>query len=149
VTSNCPQDHDLFLLLINLSQLKDRNLVVRIFTQAMEAMWPELALAWAEGPEVPGEPCLPVRTMSGSYGTLLTKGSDAHLPAQDRQLLDNAVQMLALLLERAEQKEQLESRKAQLEAEVLARTGELRESLERYRALFAAVSDPILVRILP
>ncbi|MBU1042181.1 MAG: PAS domain-containing protein [Proteobacteria bacterium] len=145
MTSNNPQDHDLFLLLINLSQIKDRHLVVRIFTQAMEAMWPTLALKWADGPETPGEPCLHVRTRSGDYGRILTKGSDAQLPVQDRQLLNNAVQMLALLLERADQKEQLEHRKAQLEEEAQVRTGELCESLERYRALFAAVVDPILV----
>ncbi|BAH76213.1 PAS domain S-box protein [Solidesulfovibrio magneticus] len=144
MTSNL-KDHDLFLLLINLSQLNDRHLVVRIFTQAIEAMWSELILKWIEGPEHPGEPCLPVRTMSGYYGRFITMGSDAQLSAQDRQLLGNSVQMLALLLERLAQREELEGRKAQLEDEVKTRTRELNETLERYQALFASVSDPILV----
>lgn len=143
--SNSPQDHYLFLLLIQLSQLKDRHLVLRIFTQAMEAMWPGLTLKWADGPETPDEPCLSVRTLSGNYGRILTKGSESQLPAQDRQLLGNAVNMLALLLERLDHKQQLESRKAELEGDVLSRTSELRDSEERYRALFAAVSDPVLV----
>ncbi|MDO9083325.1 MAG: PAS domain S-box protein, partial [Humidesulfovibrio sp.] len=53
--------------------------------------------------------------------------------------------MLALLLERLDQQTQLQDRSVQLEREVQERTAQLRETSERYRALFAAVSDPVLV----
>ncbi|KAF0233740.1 MAG: PAS/PAC sensor hybrid histidine [Desulfovibrionaceae bacterium] len=139
------KDHDLFLLLINLSQIKDRSLVVRIFAQAMAAVWPALTLEWSGVDGSENASSLPVQTMSGHYGSFLVQGPLAALSGQDRQLLNNAVQMLALLLERLDQQTQLQDRSVQLEREVQERTAQLRETSERYRALFAAVSDPVLV----
>lgn len=118
--------HDLFLLLLNLSQFSDRKLVVRIFTQAVEALWPELCLSHVESLPRYAASALALNTVKRSYGGfMVVKGDAQALPVQEKQLLDNAVSMLALLLERLDQQVQLGDSRRMLENEVAARTREL------------------------
>jgi len=134
--------HDLFLLLINLSQLRDRKLVLRIFRQAVASMWPGLSLELVDEEPQAG-PSMPIHTASASFGYFALPAERAELDDTDRQLLHNAVQMLALLLERLEQQQRLESRRMQLEHEVAARTRELSEKTRDLQLTVEATNDGI------
>jgi len=128
VTDNRDVAHDLFLLLLNLSQLSDRKLVVRVFTEAVGALWPELSLIYTDAPDREASTPLNLDTVKENYGGFLVQGDISALPAQQRQLLGNAVSMLALLLERLEQQHQLQDKQNRLEAQVAERTRELEAS---------------------
>ncbi len=117
--------HDLFLLLLNLSQYSDRNLVIRLFTEAMTATWEGLSFSFAEALPPPGSSSLEVRTMHMEFGYLMAHGSDDALQQLHHPLLTNSVLMLALLLERLAQHELLENRKKLLELEVAERNQDL------------------------
>ena len=125
MTDNRDVAHDLFLLLLNLSQLSDSKLVVRVFTEAVGALWPELSLIYTDAPAAAASALLNLDTLKENYGGFQVQGNISALPAQQRQLLGNAVSMLALLLERLEQQHQLQDKKNRLEAQVAERTREL------------------------
>lgn len=117
--------HDLFLLLLNLSQFSDRKLVIRVFTEAVGALWPALSLSYVAATP-PGMPtALNLDTVKSNYGAFMIEGEIDVLPSQERKLLGNAVSLLALLLERLEQQQQLHESKQTLEKEVAVRTKEL------------------------
>ena len=117
--------HDLFLLLLNLSQFSDRKLVIRVFTEAVGALWPALSLSYVAvtPPDIPT--ALNLDTVKNNYGAFMIEGEIDVLPPQEQKLLSNAVSLLALLLERLEQQQQLQNSKQMLENEVAVRTKEL------------------------
>ncbi|WP_197084259.1 response regulator [Desulfovibrio sp. TomC] len=117
--------HDLFLLLLNLSQFSDRKLVIRVFAEAASALWPTLSLSYVETAPPDQPTVLSLDTLKNNYGGFLIKGELDALPSQKRKLLGNAVSLLALLLERLEQQQQLQDRGQTLENEVAVRTKEL------------------------
>jgi len=117
--------HDLFLLLLNLSQFSDRKLVLRVFCQAMESMWPSLEFSYSDGELKADGKSFPLDTKFHRHGSIHIQGEIKIIGVQDNQLIGNAVQMLALLLERLSQQELLEGRKKSLEQEVAERTYEI------------------------
>lgn len=125
VTDKQDAAHDLFLLLLNLSQFSDRKLVIRVFTEAARALWPALSLSYVETAPQDASAALNLDTVKNNYGGFMVEGEIDALPSQDRKLLGNAVSLLALLLERLEQQQQLQDRKKTLEHEVAVRTKEL------------------------
>ena len=48
MNTNHSKAHDLFLLLLNLSQLSDRDLVLRLFVQSIAGLWPKFSFGYAE-----------------------------------------------------------------------------------------------------
>lgn len=125
MTNNRDVAHDLFLLLLNLSQFSDRELVIRVFTEAVGALWPALSFSYAAALS-PGLPtALNLDTVKNNYGAFMIEGEIDVLPPQERKLLGNAVSLLALLLERLEQQRQLQDSKQTLQNEVAVRTKEL------------------------
>ncbi len=117
--------HDLFLLLLNLSQFSDRKLVLRVFCQAMESMWPNLEFHYLDGELKAEGKSIPLDTKFQHHGSIHIQGEIETLGVLDNQLIGNAVQMLALLLERLSQQELLEGQKKYLEQEVTERTYEI------------------------
>ena len=138
--------HDLFLLLLNLAQFSERTLVIRVFTEAVDALWPGLCLAYTADPARGAATGLNLDTMKEHYGGFLVQGDIAALPGQQRQLLGNAVSMLALLLERLEQQHQLQDKKNHLEEQIAERTRQLEarnSELEREVAQRRQAEDAI------
>jgi len=137
VTDYTGLPHDLFLLLINLSQFKDRRHVLRVFSQAAEGMWPGLTFTYHKNPPDPGGVVMPLDTVHKRHGFFVVHGDLGALQPSERQLLGNAMQMLALLLERLEQQKQIEDNKRFLEQEVARRT---KESEHKTRQLQLAMA---------
>jgi len=125
VTDKRDVAHDLFLLLLNLSQFSDRKLVIRVFTEAVGALWPALSFSYVADTQPDMPTTLNLDTVKNNYGAFMVEGEIDGLPPQERKLLGNAVSLLALLLERLEQQQQLQDRKQMLENEVAVRIKEL------------------------
>ena len=71
VTDKRDVAHDLFLLLLNLSQFSDRKLVIRVFTEAVGALWPALSLSYVAvtPPDIPT--ALNLDTVKNNYGAFM------------------------------------------------------------------------------
>ncbi len=138
--------HDLFLLLLNLSQVESHETVLRLFTEALESRISGLSLRPANPGESLDEGALPIATPRRSFGHLVAEGGLAGLPAATAALVRNALRMLALILERLERESLLADEKLRLEAAVKARTADLwrlNRSLEREIADHCRTEDAL------
>ena len=90
--------HDLFLLMLTLSQLQGKRLITDMFCQALSDIWPRLRFSFTQ--DRPDDPFLDVHTSRRSYGHIAVDGPWSDLPQSERKLIRNAVQLLAVLLDR-------------------------------------------------
>ena len=91
---------DLFLLMSNLSQLKSRELVLSVFIDAVSSIHPDFCITYAPSPRAPQT--MEVRTAKNSFGWLEIQGQPETVAPEFGGLLQNAVQMLAVILENLE-----------------------------------------------
>jgi len=105
--------NNLFLLVANLSQRKDRKSVIRTFVQGLNSFLPHIFFWWEE--EADPDALLEVSTQKKVFGEI--KFSDGSLEKDRTSLaqIQNATQMLAVILERLEQEELLNGEKKHLE----------------------------------
>ncbi|MBK7628141.1 MAG: PAS domain S-box protein [Bacteroidales bacterium] len=97
---------DLFLLTFNLSQLHDKEKIILLFVEGMDEIFKPVKFNYsADSPE--GSEFFEIRTGKSSFGvigtTLLQTDNDVH-----RVLINNSVQMLAIIIERLEFEQKLE-----------------------------------------
>ena len=93
------KSYDLFILMMNLSRLDDKREVMDLFTGGMREIFRPAAFEYHErGGDVPEE-CFEVRTSSSNYGFVRIEGKES-IPGEGLQMIDNSVQMLAVILER-------------------------------------------------
>jgi PAS domain S-box-containing protein len=160
--------NDLFLLMLNLSQLQDPERIVQLFTEALNDRLPGVRLGFAPRDQDGGQPggeALAVATTHHHYGNMtITGGQD--LRPETMALLGNAARMLALILENREQGLLLRDEKSQLHEVVDQCTDEvlkanrrltlereqraqaqraLNHSEERLQILFDQAADAIFV----
>ncbi len=131
--------NNLFLLTANLSQRKERNSIIRLFIQGLNSFLPHVFFTWED--ETGKDAILEVSTQKKVYGEI--KFSDPFLQ-RDREVmanLQNAAQMLAVILERLEQEQLLNNEKNLLEQTVSERTIELNTKMEEYEALYEEHKD--------
>lgn len=127
--------HDIFLLMLNLSQFKTIEKMIDFFLDAMNAMWDGLTFHLEDGSDEdskrgePGEreegaaPVFKIATPKRCFGLIRVAGK--HPGEKDMALIRNAVRMLAIVLENREQDKLLSNEKTRLEAAVRERTEEL------------------------
>jgi PAS domain S-box-containing protein len=130
-------EQDLLLLMLNLSRMRDRERILRLYVEALSAMTPGVtARVLAPGePEAGGE-LLEVATPEASFGRLVLEDPEGKLAAADRARLRNTTRMLAVVLENEARAERLSSENARLDDAVLTRTAELQLALERLEDLY-------------
>lgn len=131
--------HDLFLLMAGLSQLDDKKLVVDYFNQAAGKLF-NTTLTFSYEAQTGA---YPVQTKNATFGYI--KPARA-LEKQARANLQNAVQVLAVFMERLHQNELLQNENKRLEHLVNQKTAHLAASQETFRAISENLPD-ILLRL--
>jgi signal transduction histidine kinase/CheY-like chemotaxis protein len=121
--------HDLFLLMLNLSQYKTSEKILDFFLAAMENTWEGLNFRFhgrldeVAGSAKKNEEVFPIATQTHRFGVVVVRGKPA--AKKDIALIRNAVQALAIILENREQEKLLANEKIHLEEAVKERTAEL------------------------
>ncbi|MBN2658158.1 MAG: response regulator [Spirochaetales bacterium] len=97
---------ELFLLTTTLSQMNNREMVIRLFVESMNDIFPDYSYKW-ENEKKGSETSIEVCTRKKSYGyfTCLSSGD---IEATEEKLIHNAVQLLAIFLEKIEQETNLQ-----------------------------------------
>ena len=118
--------HELLLLMLSLSRVRDRERVLQLFVEALSQALPGVKVCrLPDGEEGAGE-VVEVATPEERFGRLLVVDPAGALSDQDRGRLRSAINMLAVVLENISRAEQLANENAHLDAAVAQRTAELR-----------------------
>lgn len=134
--------HDLFLLMSNLSHLKNRERMITVFVEAMSSFIPGVAVEYIDSDESREiEDTVEICTAKKQYGMIRILSDLQQLPNEFMVLFQNAVQVLAVFLEKLEQDKLLADEKLMLKELVDQRTRELQTSEEQFR--FLVNSSPI------
>ncbi len=138
---------NLFLLTANLSQLKDRDRIITLFIESMNAIYPDLAFNWADNPKTEPANQIEICTRKETYGFVNYSGQ-TNLEETTAALIHNACQMLGVILEKLTQEqllieqnkalEILAGERAQLTDKLELRVAERTAALEKANAELAA-----------
>ena len=89
--------NDLFLLMVNLSQLSDKNKIIQLFCESISELFKPSVFYYSEQ-NIEGSVFFEVvKTMNSTYGFIYTND---HLDNKNIAFLQNAIQMLAIIIER-------------------------------------------------
>jgi len=159
--------HDLFLLMLNLTQLRHRERMVDFFVEAINVLWGEVRVRVAtEGDSTPHR--IPIATNRHRFGAVVVEalGEGAEPNPEVLAMVRNGVRMLAVILENRLQDRMLAEMNSRLESAIRERTAELEDanrrlwneaaardrsaaalklSEERYRRLVENASEAVLV----
>lgn len=157
-------EHDIFLLMLNLSQLKESEQICTLFLDALNSFWDGITLRLLnEGDPTPAER-IEIKTRQHSFGWICLEGSLVALSPEEHALIRNAVSMMAIILENRLQAQLLSEENVRLETLVQQRTAALlrtnqeltqeieerqraeealRTEEERFHHAFEAVNDAI------
>ncbi|HKK82546.1 MAG TPA: PAS domain S-box protein, partial [Prolixibacteraceae bacterium] len=117
---------DLFLLTTNLTQLKNRKRVVDLFVEGVSSIFDGALVVWHEENQNNSAALIPVCTRKKTYGYIETdniiRSNNEGYP-----YFQNAVQLLAIILERIEQENALEAHQKQLKDVIYQQTRHLIE----------------------
>ncbi len=160
-------EHDLFLLMINLSQLRTPEQVLRIFLDATRTLVPGVSFRSLRPDDTSDGEIIDVATASHHFGRVALEGDLDSLDRDQRSLLRNAVRMLAIVLEKTEYSRIVQEERQDLQKHLRTKTDLLsrqeqelqRLSTERedvakrlglteayYQALFEAVGMGVVVQ---
>ncbi len=120
--------HDLFLLMLNLTQLRDPDRIRRVFLEALNSLWDSVTLRFLSENEKPDGEIVEVKSLRHSFGRVCIRGRMDDLPPENRSLLRNAIRMLAVILENRMQADLLSDEKLMLESLVRERTVQLEQA---------------------
>jgi len=123
--------HDLFLLSTNLSQFKSKVLIIKIFIESINSIFSGHQFTWNNETDKNAEANIKVCTRSKTYGYLCYYDQST-LTAETIALLQNAVQMLAILLENLEQEKLLTYHNEHLDSLVKEKTYDLLKSQQQF-----------------
>ncbi len=118
-------EHDLFLLMVNLSQLNNQERIVNLFLEAMNSLEIGISLRFHTEQVEDIAESLEVATLTHSFGKIDICGDLSKLPGDALALVHNAVRMLALILENRWQAQLLANENLRLEDAVQERTLQL------------------------
>ena len=135
---------DLFLLMSSLAQLKNRERIIRLFGEAVSSLHNGFSVSYA-GTRRPEGNALEICTANGHFGYIQMHGDLVQVAPEFGQLLQNAVQMLAVILENLSLNELLAEENAALGEMVDERTRSLQESEAALRAILEAVRESVFM----
>ncbi|MBD3315248.1 MAG: PAS domain-containing protein [Chitinivibrionales bacterium] len=125
--------NDLFILMINLSQIRNESTIVRDFLAAMNSFDKGIKFRIASNQEYSSPRTIRIATAKHEFGKLMIDGSGEEIGEPQLSCFRNAARILALILENTEQERLLEEESLRLESAVRERTASLEASLEHFR----------------
>jgi PAS domain S-box-containing protein len=157
-------EHDLFLLLLNLSQVSGEERIKTLFVDSMNSLSEHLQLKFVEKQEeVIGE-AIEIATLQNSFGFIDIQSAPDQIDESTKALVRNSVRMLALFLEKqlhdgllsdeklllndlvAKQTQSLEASNKEMKQEIAARKQAeeaLRAANTRHSSMIANIGDVI------
>ena len=136
--------YNIFLLMLNLTQLKNQNRIIQFFIEAMNSMQQKVTLSLIK-PDEDRKHVLDIATSRYFFGRLALEGNLVDLDDEFFKLIRNAVQMLSVVLENRELEKLLQQKNIKMEKEISRHLAALQRSEERYRKLYSAISCGVLV----
>ncbi|MDC0584606.1 ATP-binding protein [Bacteroidales bacterium] len=123
----------LFSLIANLSQQRSHKHIINMFMEGINSLLPEEKFQWTNKETT--DNALPICTRKNNFGFISCNKNYNKWNAEKLAILQNAVQMLAIILERLLQESLLSKKKVFLEKLVDERTLKLKEQNEEYISL--------------
>ena len=124
--------NDLFLLLLNLSQMQSRDAIMALFLESLGALFAPVAFAHADREPDGSGPSFAITTRKSAYG-FVVPSTGTTLSGEDRSSLSNAAQMLAIMLERLDFEANLEKERMSISRIAEDRLSELERAVEHLR----------------
>jgi PAS domain S-box-containing protein len=129
-------EHDLLLLMLNLSRLRDRETIKRLFVEALSTAVPGVSLRYLAPGEQTQLEVVEVATPEAHFGRIAIEDPAGMVTAPQGAPLRNAIRMLAVVLENVARAERLASENSRLDKAVASRTAELQRSLSESDDLY-------------
>ena len=121
--------HNLFLLMFNLSQLHSKNTVIKIFTEGLNDIFSNCNCTFSLESNPNTDIELEIKTRNSFFGFLQINNSDK-ISNEHRIIINNAVLMLAVIIERLDFDQKLEEEKERFKKIADTRLIELRETIK-------------------
>ncbi|MCP4453295.1 MAG: PAS domain S-box protein [Planctomycetes bacterium] len=137
--------HDLFLLFLHLSQIKNEQTLISAFLDAMNSFPLGITYSHTEHVVPESDFALFLATARYQFGTICLEGQVGQITTDEKVIIHNAVRMLAMVLENHQQARLLEDEKTCLEEAVRERTEVLKESEEKYRQIVEMAHEGVWV----
>jgi len=118
--------HDLFLLMVNLSQLHHRKKIIEFFIDGMNDIFQPVKFSFMEKG---GDGDIDIRIKNSLFGFIKVEKTE-NLLKENKSLVQNAVQMLAVILQNLEFDEKLKADKKSLEQIAHERFNELQSMVK-------------------
>ena len=121
--------YDLLLLLFNLSQLHDKKNIIQLFTEGMSEAFKPVEFSFSKETKKQNGLEFEIRTRKSFFGFITLKNTEK-LSSEHKTLIQNAVQMLAVILERLGFDKNIQQEKIALEEIAEKRNNELKTTIE-------------------
>jgi PAS domain S-box-containing protein len=133
--------NDFFLLMLNLSQYKRESTILRIYAESLNDLFPHLNISFVKDIEGTSEDRFEIGTTDFHFGYLqLTEKPTKEELSQ----LQNANQMVGIILQNIRQKKLLNNEKELLEQTVEDKVFELKRSKENFRITINSIGDAVI-----
>lgn len=129
--------HDLFLLMLTLSQLRDPARTVSLFVESMNALQGDVRVHYVDNETDPALDRVSIATNNNHFGYIALQDiAENEAGPLSLALVRNAIRMLAVVLENQKRAHLLTDENMLLEALVKQRAADLQLSEERFRSTF-------------
>lgn len=137
--------HDIFLLMLYLTQLKDEGTIRSVFIDAMNSSLSDVRLGFLS-PESPSKYItIDITSHNMNYGQIYLEGNTDTLSSNSLAVVTNAIRMLAILLENCHQARLLADENLRLESAVTARVAEIAANEKLLRRRYESIPAGIVV----
>jgi PAS domain S-box-containing protein len=134
--------HDLSLLVTNLSQLKSKDQIIKLFIDCIDSVFPDYKFTWDSVNEKTSKYKIEVCTRLKTFGFIsFNKGLNEE--SESFTLVQNLSQLVAVLLEKTEQEELLADKELKLR-NLLHEKG-LEVNQAKYRTIFESTGTATLI----
>jgi len=127
---------ELFLLMSNLSQIKNVERLISFFTEAFNSYHPDFKIEFAGKEPSREKQFIELKSDKFLLGYLILSGNPELVSPDFPPLFQNSIQMLAILLEKLRQEKLLADEKLLLESLVEEKVNTISERDKKYRTLF-------------
>lgn len=136
--------HHLLQLILKLSGIENPKRLVDTFIESMNSIFHDVKFTSHMEWQDPSLECIEIKTSLSSYGWITINYGWHIVTISKKQLIRNAIDMLAILLENRAQQEKLNREKTQLKKEWIKQSETLHDLDEQYKALAENSEDMIL-----